>query len=377
MTLSIDTKLVHSGEIRVMGAVTMPIFQSVTYEFDEVESYDEVRYSRLNNTPTHDALHTKLAALFGTEAALATASGMAAITTALLGTLETGDHVISQQNLYGGTLGLLGELQRFGIEVDFAGSAADLPELLRENTRLIYLESISNPTMRVGWIPAAVEFARDHGLLTAVDNTFATPINFRPSEVGVDLVIHSATKYLNGHSDVAAGAVGASKKLIEQLRTRMNLYGPTLDPNAAWLLQRGLKTLALRVARQNETAMELARWFEQYDRVDHVLYPGLESHPDHSRAVQMMSHFGGMLSIVLKDAESARHFCHTLQLATEAPSLGGVESLVTRPATTSHKGLSPVELKKAGIHPGMVRISVGIESLDDLRDDFDKALSGC
>lgn len=355
----------------------MPIFQAVTYLHEETDSYDAVRYSRLNNTPNHYALHTKLADVCAAEAAMTTSSGMAAITTAMLGMLDSGDHMIAQKSLYGGTFSLvMRELPRFGIEVTLA-DAHEWDDALRDNTRILYLETISNPTMRVGPLLEGLKFAEEHGLKTLIDNTFASPVNARPAEMGFDLSIHSATKYLNGHSDVVAGVIAGSSEMIAALGQKLNLYGSTLDPHASWLLQRGMKTLALRVARQNASALALATWLEDRPEVSQVMYPGLASHPDHERACKLLDGFGGMLAFELEDADdgaAARLFCQSLSLAVEAPSLGGVETLVTRPATSSHKGLTAAERREAGISNGMIRVSVGIEAVEDLIHDFERAL---
>ncbi len=375
MPTSIDTLLVHAGESYIEGAVTMPIFQAVTYLHQEAESYDSVRYSRLNNTPNHLALHEKLATICKAEAALATSSGMAAITTTILGLLNAGDHIVAQSSLYGGTFSLmLRELQRHGISVTLADEVEGWEQALEERTRMLYVESISNPTMRVGALEDAVAFAHENELYSVVDNTFASPINVQPAALGFDVTLHSATKYLNGHSDVVAGAIVGRESLIATLGQRLNLYGATLDPNAAWLLQRGLKTLSLRVARQNQTALEIATRLAEHSRVERVAYPGLETHPDFARASSLLRGAGGMLSFDLADAESAARFCQQVSLAVEAPSLGGIETLVTRPATTSHAGLSAEERAAAGISDGMVRVSTGIEDVEDLWHDFEKAL---
>jgi cystathionine beta-lyase/cystathionine gamma-synthase len=377
-TYGLDTELIHAGEVHIHGAVTMPIFQSVTYLWEDAGNYDAVRYSRLNNTENHIALHTKLSQLERTEDALVTASGMAAISTLLLGILKAGDHVLMQDGLYGGTYQVARTiLPRFGIEVDFI--AADAPEtweaLRRPNTRMIYLESISNPLMEVADLRAGVDFARSHQLVSVIDNTFASPVNFRPAELGFDLIVHSATKYLNGHSDVVAGAILGRSDLIRQLTPVLNLLGGTLDPHACFLLHRGLKTLGLRVRKQNETALQLAAFLHAHPNTLRVRYPGLPFHPQHSRASELFDGFGGMLAFEVGPSLDAAKVCHNLELGAEAPSLGGVETLVTRPATTSHSAMTPEERTRLGIHDGLIRVSVGIEDADDLIADFDRALT--
>ena len=373
----LDTRLIHAGEPKIHGAVTMPIFQSVTYLFEDADRYDAVRYARLNNTPNHDALAEKLAAIEESEAAVVTASGMAAITTALLGLLSHGDHVLVQDGVYGGTWALVvNEFPRFGISYDFvdANDPAALEAKRKPNTKMVYVETISNPLMRIADLRLVASFAANHGLISVVDNTFASPVNCQPTTLGFDLVLHSATKYLNGHSDVVAGVIAGKKALIDVLMPRLNLYGGTLDPHACCLLHRGLKTLALRVVRQNQTALALASALQGHRAVRHVMYPGLKSDPHHELAQSLLKGFGGMLSIDVGDAETAAWLCASLYLGDDAPSLGGVETLVTRPAMTSHKAVERSTRERLGISDGLVRVSVGIEDAHDLIEDFTGAL---
>jgi cystathionine beta-lyase/cystathionine gamma-synthase len=376
----IDTMLIHSGEPSplIEGAVSMPIFQSATFEYRGQHDYHALRYIRLNNTPNHDALHLKLAAIENAEAALVTSSGMAAITTTLLTLLSTGDHLLVQNCLYGGTHDLLlTEFPRFGIEVDFIdGNEPEAWEgKLKARTRAIYVETITNPLIGVANLLAVVEFARAHRLLAVIDNTFASPINFRPPERGFDLSLHSCTKYLNGHSDIVAGAVIGRAGLIDQINRRLGHFGGSLDPHACFLLHRGMKTLAVRVRHQNDTAFRVARFFETHPAVETVNYPGLEGHPDHNRAQDLLDGFGGVLSFELQGGiEAAEKFISRLTLPISAPSLGGVESLITRPATTSHSGMTNEERRRAGISDHLIRLSVGLESADDLIHDFEQAL---
>jgi cystathionine beta-lyase/cystathionine gamma-synthase len=377
----LETKLVHAGELqpRVEGSVSMPIFQSSTFERMPEAGYHELRYLRLNNSPNHTVLHAKLAALEGTEAALVTASGMAAISTTLLTLLRPGDHVLVQACVYGGTHALLThELRDLGIEHTFfdAERPTSWVQLVRPNTRAVYCETITNPLLEVADLPAIARFAREQGLVSLVDNTFASPVAFRPAEHGFDLVLHSATKYLNGHSDIVAGVVAGSAERIGAIGHRLDHLGATLDPHACFLLQRGLKTLALRVRHQSATAVALAAFLEEQAPVISVRHPGLASHPDHERARALLDCFGGMLTFeVAGGANGARHLLEHLRLATDAPSLGGPETLVTCPAQTSHAGLSPDERRGLGIRDGLVRVSVGLEHVDDLRADFTQALS--
>ncbi|HXY75580.1 MAG TPA: aminotransferase class I/II-fold pyridoxal phosphate-dependent enzyme [Steroidobacteraceae bacterium] len=376
----IETKLVHAGEPlpRILGAVEMPIFQSATFEYKGEGGYHDVRYIRMNNTPSQLALHAKLAALEGTEAALVAASGMAAISTTLLTLLASGDHLLAQNCLYGGTHDFVTkEFPKLGIGCNFIAEDErdSWAALLRPTTRAIYVEAMTNPLLRVADLEGVVAFARKHGLISIIDNTFASPINFRPAELGFDLVIESATKYLNGHSDLVAGAVSGSAELIERIRHKANHYGGSLDPHAAFLLKRGLKTLALRVRYQNESALRIARFLETHRAVTRVYYAGLESHPRHARARKLFAGFGGVLSFELKGGvQAAEALGARLRIPVVAPSLGGVHTLLTRPATTSHAGLTPEERRGSGISEGLLRLSVGIESTDDLLEDFEQAL---
>ena len=377
----IDTKLIHAGEPNplIQGAVSIPIFQSSTFEYAGQESYHDLRYIRLNNTPNHVALHEKLAALENGEAAVVSASGMAAISTTLLALLSAGDHFLAQDCLYGGTHDLITkDLPAYGISSDFiCGKDQEAwKKLLRPNTKAVYVESITNPLMQVADLKAIVEFAREHRLYSIIDNTFTSPINFRPLEHGYDLSIHSCSKYLNGHSDIVAGAVIGPEELISKITHKLNHLGGTLDPHACFLLHRGIKTLALRVRQQNASAMEIARFLESRPEVEKVHYPGLVSHPQHNRAGELFDGFGGMLSFELQgDVEQAERFIHNTTIPICAPSLGGVESLITRPVTTSHACLSPEECKQVGISESLIRLSVGLEATADMLSDFDQALS--
>jgi cystathionine beta-lyase/cystathionine gamma-synthase len=379
----IDTKLVHAGEPepRIEGAVAMPIFQSSTFEYRGEESYYALRYIRLNNTPNHVALHGKLAAIEGAEAALVMASGMAAVATTLMTILRAGDHVMAQDCLYGGTHDLMRiEFPRMNLAVDFVdgGNAAAWREHLTPQTRAIYVETISNPLMQVADLRAAVEFARAHGLVSIIDNTFASPVNFRPAEIGFDLSIHSATKYLNGHSDIVAGAVIGRADLIEKINRTLSHLGGSLDPHACFLLHRGLKTLGVRVRYQNANALSLARYLAAHPKVAAVNYPGLESNPGYGRARELFDGFGGMMSFELRGGvEAADALINRLTIPISAPSLGGVESLITRPAKTSHSGMPRAERERAGIGEGLIRLSVGLESTADLMADFGRALEAC
>ncbi len=377
----IETKLIHAGEPepRIEGAVILPIFQSANYEYGGESDYHDIRYSRLNNTPNHVALHGKLASLENADAALVTASGMAAITTSLLTVLSSGDHVLVQECLYGGTHDFITkDIGAFGISYDFidGDDPGSWQGKLRPHTKAIYVESLTNPLLQVADLGAVSVFAREHGLVSLIDNTFPSPVNFRPAEHGFDLSLHSCTKYLNGHSDVVAGAVIGRGDLVTKVKRRLDHLGGTLDPHACFLLHRGTKTLALRVRQQNLSALELARTLERHPAVARVNYPGLESHPQHARARELFDGFSGMLSFELTGGQdAAERLMGHVHLPIVAPSLGGVETLITRPATTSHAGLSRDDRDKLGITDGLVRVSVGIEATEDLIADFESALN--
>ncbi len=370
---------IHAGEPeRAPGdPVVPPVVQSATFFWGD-PSDGELRYSRYGNNPNQRLLARKLAALEGTEAAVALGSGMAATAMTLLALTKAGDHVLASRRLYGATQTLLrDELPRRGVETTFvdpddgrAWRAAVRPE-----TRVVFVEIPANPTLRVLDPRPLAELCRERGMTLVCDATFATPVNLRPVELGVDVVIHSATKYMGGHSDLIAGAVAGPDRVVDEVVRMAQLYGPALDPHAAWLLDRGLRTLEVRVRKHNENALGLARWLEGRDGVRQVVHPGLESHPDHGLAAEIMDGFGGMLSLVLEGGgEAADAFTDALALALVAPSLGGVETLVSQPRHTSHRGLSADALAAQGIPPGFVRLSVGIEDLEDLKADLAQAL---
>jgi cystathionine beta-lyase/cystathionine gamma-synthase len=377
----IETKLIHAGEPEplIHGAVSMPIFQSSTFEYAGQDSYHDLKYIRLNNTPNHIVLHQKLAALENAEAAIVTASGMAAISTALLTLLSAGDHFLAQECLYGGTHDFLtNDFAPLGISFDFIdGNDPDSwKPKLRPNTRVVLVETMTNPLLQVADLKAVSEFAKAHGLISLIDNTFASPINFRPPEWGFDLSLHSCTKYLNGHSDIVAGAVIGRANLIEKITHKLNHLGASLDPHACFLLHRGVKTLAVRMRHQNESAFKIARYLENRPAIDSVNYPGLEGHPDHHRARELFDGFSGMLSFELKGGvDEAERFIQNTTLPVSAPSLGGVETLITRPATTSHSGMSPEDRQALGISDSLIRVSVGLEATEDLIEDFEQALN--
>jgi len=376
---ALETNVVHAGRVvpNIEGAVVMPIFQSANYLMGAETEYGQVRYIRLSNSPNHRVLHARLAVLEKTEAALVTASGMAAITSALLAFVQSGDHVIAHNSLYGGMQSWFEhDGPRLGItctRID-AKSPTGWDKALRPETKVLYLESITNPLMEVLDLEAAVAFARRNKLVTIIDNTFTTPVNFRPAEIGIDIVIHSATKYINGHSDIVAGVVAGTQAHIDRVTHVLNHMGGSLDPHACFLMERGLKTLVLRVERQNANALKLARFLSEHKAVRRVNYPGLETDPGYAIARKLFAGFGGMLSFYARDAAAAERFLSSARIPMHAASLGSVESLVVRPSRSSHLGLTEDERRRIGVTDDLVRVSVGIESVDELIADFDQAL---
>jgi cystathionine beta-lyase/cystathionine gamma-synthase len=380
--LRFETLAVRSGEPRPgpEGSLVFPIYQGTVYSVEEGTKHGDLPYVylRVSNTPTQRYLHGKLAALEGAEDGLATASGMAALTTILLTFLKKGDHLIAGECLYGGTHGFITQhAEDLGLAWSFVDPQR--PETwtgaVRPETRLFLVETITNPLMRVPRLRDVAAFSREHGLVSVIDNTFATPVNFRPLSVGFDISYHSATKYLNGHSDLVAGCVMGGRNLIDRIHRMLNRLGGTLDPHACFLLSRGLKTLALRIKAQNATGMALARFLRSHRKVMQVNYPGLEDHPDHGHARELLSGFGGMLSLRLHGGlEAAAKLIRGLTLPYPAPSLGGVETLITRPAASSHAGMSPAERERMGVTEDLLRVSCGIEHHEDLIADFRQAL---
>ena len=371
---------IHAGSPEpVPGApVVLPVVQSATFFGGAGEPASDLVYSRYGNNPNQALVGEKMAALECTEAALLLSSGMSAIAMTILAALPEGGHVVASRHLYGATRTLLErELPRRGITTTLIDpeSGEDWEGALTPQTGVLLLEVPANPTLRVFDLRAPAEIARDREILLAVDGTFASPVNIRFAEWGVGAVIHSATKYLGGHSDLIGGVVSGSQELIERVKEMMKLYGPAPDPHMAWLLDRGLKTLQMRVAQHNHNATELARWFLGREYVEQVHYPGLPEHPDHDVASEIMSGFGGMLAIVLEGGGvAADTFASTLEVASVAPSLGGVETLVSQPRHTSHIHFSEAMRAAVGIPDGFVRISVGLEDVEDLKEDFGRAL---
>jgi cystathionine gamma-synthase/cystathionine gamma-lyase/cystathionine beta-lyase len=372
---SLSTNVVHAGspEPHIEGAVISPIFQSANYLMADETAYDEVRYLRLSNSPSHLTLQARLAVIESGEAALVTASGMAAISSAILAHVATGEHILTQRTLYGGTQSLLDkDGSRLGLRstaVDAARSES-WDSALEPTTRIFYVESISNPLMEVGDLEAIVAFCRRHGLVSIIDNTFATPVNFRPLE----LVVHSATKYLNGHSDIVAGAIVGSSERVSAAREALLHFGGSADAHSCFLFERGLKTLVLRLQRQNASAMRLAEFLAGRPEVRRVNYPGLPEDPSHEVAAGLFDGFGGMMSFYAADSVVAQRFLERLRIPVHAASLGGPESLVVRPSRSSHLGQTEEERLALGIGDDLIRVSVGIEDSDELIEDFAQAL---
>lgn len=380
-----ETAAVHGGSEpeHKSGPLATPIFQTSTFSVEDNNEQARVThsdkfYTRYGN-PTHTVAEKTVAELESAEAALLFASGMAAITTSVLALVRAGDHIVAQADLYGGTLKFLSQwLPKFGVETSFVETtrADDFERVIRPNTRLMYLESPTNPTLKLVDVRRAVAIAKAHGLTTLMDNTFATPINQRPIESGVDIVLHSATKYMGGHSDLIAGVAAGSEKLMQQIWETRTVLGGTMDPQGAFLLLRGLKTLVVRVERHNQNALRIAQFLEKHPHVKRVNYPFLSSHPQHALAVKQMSGGGGLLSVELDGtAEETRRFTESLRMFALAPSLGGVDSLVTLPVVTSHAMVSPEERKRMGITDQLVRLAIGIENADDLIADLEQALT--
>lgn len=370
-----STRCVHAGTIRdeLKKGINSPIYTSTSFEY--IDQPDTV-YPRYLNTPNEKAVAEKIASLENTENALVFSSGMAAISTVLFTFLGKGDHVVFQKGLYGGTSHFLErEFERFGILYTIAASrsVADMEAAIQRNTRLVYIETPSNPLLNITDIKACAKMVRKRGLISVIDNTFASPVNQQPANLGIDIVIHSATKYLGGHSDILAGAVASSQELIDQVyQTGLN-FGGSLNANTLYLLERSIKTLQLRVERMNDNAMELALYLEHHPKVSKVNYPGLPGHPEHKLASEQMQGYGGMLSFEV-EAQDSLDFQRKLKLIKPSMSLGGLESICCSPAHTSHRHLGVEGRKAEGISEGLIRLSVGIEDARDLMDDLGQAL---
>ncbi len=378
-SLGASTLGVHGGAQpgRAGDPVVPAIVQSATFLGGRAD--DALLYTRLGNNPLQRLVARKVAALEGTDDAVVLGSGMGAVAMALLALTDQGDHIVASRHLYGATREFLEtELPRRGVTTTFIDPVDEKGwrRALRKRTRLLYLEAPTNPTLRVFDPRIAVAVAGARGIPVVMDATFATPINLRPASLGVDVVVHSATKYMGGHSDLIAGVVAGSAPLVDQVTTMMKRYGPAADPHMVWLLDRGLRTLAVRVQRHNANALAVARFLESRKDVARVHYPGLESHADHALASELMPHgAGGVVSFVVRGGgRGADRFMDRLGLVQVAPSLGGVESLASQPRFTSHRSMTPAARRDAGIPDGFVRLSVGIEDADDLIADLTQAL---
>ena len=372
----VNTKCVHSGDLiddRFKGA-TSPLFPSTAYDFINV---NEDKYPRYFNTPNQLALSKKIADLENSEEALLFGSGIAAIYSSLFSFIKSGDHVIFQSSIYGGTLNLvIKEFKKFNIKYSLVDSfdLKDYEKEIKSNTKIIFIESPSNPLLKLLDLKSIAKLCKKHNLISIIDNTFSSPINQNPSDFGIDIIIHSATKYLGGHSDILAGALASNKKNIQTIKESSINYGGNLSDYTVWLLERSIKTLSLRVAKQNENALKVAKFLFEHQKVNSVNYPGLKSHPDHQLSLTQMKGFGGMLSFELNNLDEAIKFTRKIKLIKSAMSLGGVESTICSPTLTSHSKISKEEREKIGIFDGLLRFSVGIEDFEDIRNDLDQAL---
>ncbi|GAA4242899.1 MULTISPECIES: trans-sulfuration enzyme family protein [Winogradskyella] len=375
--LGLNTICTHTGEVKdeqFKGAVS-PIYLSTSYEFLDV---DVKRYPRYFNTPNQEYLAQKIAALEHTESAMIFGSGMAAISTMFLAFLRQGDHLVVQNTLYGGTLNFIKEeFPKYGIEYTFTNGyqVEDFKAAIQPNTKLIHIETPSNPLMTITDIKAIAKLGKSKGILTSIDNTFASPVNQNPIDLGIDMVMHSATKYFGGHSDILAGAVASSNEHMERIWNVGKNLGGSLSDMTVWMLERSMKTLGLRVKAQTKNAMKLAKWLEKHPKVLKVYYPGLKSHPDYKLAKSQMKGFGAMLSFELIDGIDSQQFQKELKLIKSSMSLAGVESTVLSPHLTSHALLTQDERDAIGLSNQLIRFSVGIEDVKDLKRDIEQAIN--
>jgi cystathionine gamma-synthase len=380
-----ETESVHGGANldKRNAPMAQPIYQTSTFQVTNSDqqlraTHTDMFYTRYGN-PTHTAVEARIAELEGTDAALLFASGMNAITTSILALVKAGDHIVAQRDIYGGVTKFLSMwLPKLGVETTFVDNT-DYPQharSIRPNTRLLYLESPTNPTLRVVDLRQAVAIAKEHQIITLIDSTFATPINQRPAEFGIDLILHSGTKYFGGHTDLISGVAAGRRDLIDEIHHTRTTLGGTMDPHAAFLLLRGIKTLAVRVERQNESALRIAEFLSQHEKVRSVNYPFLKGHPQRALAMDQMKGGGGVLSFEVDGTgQDAKRLSEALHLFTLAPSLGGVESLVSIPVLTSHAMISAEHRQKMGVTEQLIRLSVGIENVDDLIADLEQALA--
>jgi cystathionine beta-lyase/cystathionine gamma-synthase len=381
----LSTISVHSGERNYQGSLTTPLFQTSTYllspkayqAIEEGRPREEYIYTRWGNQ-NQQSVAAKVAKLEGAEDGLVFSSGLAAISSLLLALLRRGDHLLTTRDLYGGTYGFITEeLPQRGIEISFTDQtdSQKVESDIKPNSKVIFFESLSNPLLKLASLPEVAQITGRKGITLVMDNTFTTPINLRPLEWGADVVLHSCTKYLNGHSDLVAGALVGKRDLLDEVWKVMVRLGGCLDPHACYLLERGMKTLALRVERQNQNGWRVAKFLEDHSTVEKVIYPGLSAYSQRELADSFLSGFGGMVTFQIKGGDSAaREAMSKLRIIKEATSLGGVESLISMPTNTSHHLLSLEEKAELGIEPGLLRLSVGIEDSDDLVADLDSAL---
>ncbi len=372
----LNTICTHVGAVedKVFKGAVSPLYMSSSYAFEDV---DLKRYPRYFNTPNQEGLAKKIAALEHAETALIFGSGMAAVSTSLMAFLRAGDHIVLQQTLYGGTYNLVTEqFDNYGISYSFTEGwrAEDFAAKIKENTKVIYIETPSNPLLTITDLKAIGQLSKKHGIVSMIDNTFASPVNQNPIDFGIDVVIHSATKYMGGHSDICAGAVASAQQHIERIYQLAKNFGGSLSDYTVWLLERSIKTMGLRVKAQNDNAQRLAEFLYNTPAIAAVYYPGLPSHPDYALAKAQMHGFGGMLSFELEAGYDAKQFRKSLQMIKSSMSLAGVESTVISPAETSHAGMSPEVRAQQGIKDGLIRFSVGIEEAEDLIADIKQAL---
>src|SRR5215813_7969111 len=380
-----ETEAVRGGASlhKKNGPLATPIYQTSTFEVtdsqEQLRATDSDRYYTRYGNPTHTVVERAIAELEGTDAALLFSSGMAAITTSVLSLVKAGDHIVAQRDIYGGVTKFLSQwLPKMGVETTFVDTndIGQHQRAIRPNTKLIHIESPTNPIVKIVDLAAIAALAKKHGLITTIDSTFATPINCRPAEWGIDLVLHSGTKYFGGHADIICGVAAGPRELIEQVHQLRTTLGCCMDPHAAFLLRRGIKTLAVRVERQNESTLRIAEFLTAHPKVKKVHYPMLKGHPQYELTHKQMTGAGGVLSFEIDGTgEDAQHVSESLNLFTLAPSLGGVESLVSLPVLTSHAMIDPEARKKMGVTEQMVRLAVGIENVDDLIADLEKGLT--
>jgi cystathionine beta-lyase/cystathionine gamma-synthase len=383
-----STAAVHSGEAKdeQFGSVNVPIFQTSTFYFptEDPRTWEgqvpdgSYIYTRYGN-PTIRAAEDKIAYLEGADKGLIFSSGMAAIAATLMTLLGDRDQLVSVEDVYGGTFNLMkNEFSRLGVQIKFVDSTktSEIIAAITDKTKVVYLESPTNPMLKLVDIPVVAKAAHDKGATVVIDNTFATPVNQNPISMGVDVVIHSCTKYLNGHSDLIAGAVVGKSAMIDSIWKKRVVFGGSLDPIGAYLLIRGMKTLVIRMARHNENGKAIAEYLEDHRKVERVYYPGLASHPQHELASRLLRGFGGMVSFeVAGGRDAAENVLRSLSLIKKATSLGGVDSLASMPLNSSHAALSPSDRTRLGIKDSLIRLSIGIEDVEDLKEDIDQALS--